>query len=84
MTLQHPVVEALGWIATATFVGSYFLKRAEAMVRVQIAGAAMWVAYGLFVRSGPVVAANALVVASALWKARAPTVPGAERARSIR
>jgi hypothetical protein len=64
-------VEALGWAATATFVGSYLTKRAETLVRVQIVGALMWTVYGILVRSAPVVAANVLVVAAAAWKARA-------------
>lgn len=63
-------VEALGWAATATFVGSYLAKRPETLVRVQIAGALMWALYGALVGSAPVIAANLLVVAAAAWKAR--------------
>jgi hypothetical protein len=71
VTIEHSVVvEALGWAATATFVGSYLAKRAETLVRMQIAGALMWAAYGVLVRSAPVIAANVLVVAAAAWKAR--------------
>jgi hypothetical protein len=71
VTLGHSVfVEALGWAATATFVGSYLAKRAETLVRVQIAGALMWTVYGILVGSAPVIAANVLVVAAAAWKAR--------------
>jgi len=72
VTLEPSVaVEALGWVATATFAGSYLAKRAETLVRVQIAGALMWALYGVLVRSAPVIAANLLVVAAAAWKARA-------------
>jgi hypothetical protein len=75
--LDHPVaVEALGWIATATFVGSYLARRAETLVRVQIAGALLWVVYGVLVRSGPVIAANVLVVLAAAWKARTAPARG--------
>ncbi|OFX20231.1 MAG: hypothetical protein A2V77_16640 [Anaeromyxobacter sp. RBG_16_69_14] len=71
MTLERSVlVEALGWAATATFVGSYLTRRAETLVRVQIAGALMWAVYGVLLRSAPVIAANVLVVAAASWKAR--------------
>jgi hypothetical protein len=71
VTLGHSVVvEALGWAATATFVGSYLAKRAETLVRVQIAGALMWTVYGVLVGSAPVIAANVLVVGAAAWKAR--------------
>lgn len=82
MTLGPSVaVEALGWVATATFVGSYLAKRSETLVRVQIAGALLWVVYGALVRSAPVIAANVLVVAAAAWKARAsrPRGPSAPR-----
>jgi hypothetical protein len=71
LTLEHSVfVEALGWVATATFVGSYLAKRADTLVRVQIAGAVMWTVYGVLLRSAPVIVANVLVVAAAAWKAR--------------
>ncbi len=63
------MVEALGWAATAVFVASYFFTRAEALRRVQMVGAVMWVAYGFFIQSPPVVAANALVFSAAAWTA---------------
>ncbi len=82
MTIERSVfVEALGWAATATFVGSYFAKRAETLVRVQIAGALMWAVYGVLVRSAPVIAANVLVVAAAAWKARRSRVRDATTSR---
>jgi len=64
------LVEALGWAATAVFVGSYFFTRAEVLVRVQMVGAVMWVAYGLLMRAPPVVVANLLVLGAAAWKGR--------------
>ena len=71
MTPPSPfLVEALGWTATAVFVGSYFFTRAEVLVRVQMVGAVMWVAYGLLMRAPPVVVANLLVLGAAAWKAR--------------
>jgi hypothetical protein len=70
VTPSHAAVEALGWAATAVFVASYFFTRADALVKVQIAGALMWVAYGLVMRAPPVVAANVLVMGAATWKAR--------------
>ena len=67
----HPMlVEALGWAATGVFVASYFFKRADWLVRTQIVGALMWVAYGVLVHATPVIAANLLVVGAAAWKAR--------------
>jgi hypothetical protein len=71
VTPPSAAIEALGWVATATFAGSYLARRAETLVRVQIAGALLWAIYGVLVRSAPVVVANLLVMAAALWKARA-------------
>ncbi len=82
MILERSVlVEALGWAATATFVGSYLTRRAETLVRVQIAGALMWAVYGVLLRSAPVIAANVLVVAAASWKARTSRVRDASASR---
>ena len=60
-----PMVEYLGWLATAVFVGSYLCKGSDALKRVQMIGALMWVLYGLLIRATPVVAANLLVVGAA-------------------
>ena len=61
------MVEYLGWLATAVFVGSYLCKGPDALKRVQMIGALMWVVYGLLIRATPVVAANLLVFAAAGW-----------------
>jgi hypothetical protein len=61
--------ETLGWVATATFVASYFFTRPEMLVRVQMGAAVLWVTYGALVHSKPVVAANVLVVVASAWKA---------------
>jgi hypothetical protein len=62
-----PMVEYLGWLATAVFVGSYLCKGSDALKRVQMIGALMWVVYGLLIRATPVVAANLLVLGAAGW-----------------
>jgi hypothetical protein len=61
------VTEYLGWSATAVFVGSYFWSHADAIRRVQMFGALMWVAYGVMIEAYPVVVANVLVCAAAAW-----------------
>jgi hypothetical protein len=82
VTLERSVVvEVLGWAATATFVGSYLARRAETLIRVQIAGALMWALYGVLVRSAPVIVANLLVVGAAAWKARTSRVRDASASR---
>ena len=65
--MDVPAIEYLGWLATAVFVGSYLCKRPEALKRVQMAGALMWVLYGLLIQATPVVAANLLVFTVAGW-----------------
>jgi hypothetical protein len=71
------MIEYLGWAATAVFVGSYLCKRSDGLKRVQMIGAAMWVAYGMLIQATPVVAANLLVLTAAGWTlARRPRVDG--------
>jgi hypothetical protein len=80
MTVAPLVTQVLGWAATAVFVGSYFFSRPEVLVRVQMAGALMWVAYGLLMGAPPVVVANVLVLSASAWKGlrarRQGTEPG--------
>ena len=61
------MIEYLGWTATAVFVASYFCARPSALKRVQMAGALMWVVYGLLIGASPVVVANLLVFGAAAW-----------------
>ena len=63
------MIEYLGWLATTVFVGSYFCGPGY-LRRLQMAGAMMWVLYGLLIGAAPVVAANVLVLAAAGWTAR--------------
>jgi hypothetical protein len=65
-------ITALGWVATATFVASYFLARPRALRTAQILGALLWVLYGILISAPPVVVANALVIGAAAWTAFRP------------
>jgi hypothetical protein len=67
-------VDLLGWCATAVFVASYFAAKPEVMRRIQMAGALLWVAYGVVLPAMPVIAANLLVVSAAAWTARRPRI----------
>jgi hypothetical protein len=69
MTAPSAFVEILGWAATGVFVASYF-TRASVLTRVQMAGALLWIAYGVLQHALPVVVANLLVFAAAGWTAR--------------
>lgn len=61
------MIDTLGWIATAVFVGSYFFKRPALLRAAQMAGAALWIIYGVLIGAIPVVVANGLVFAAAAW-----------------
>ena len=59
--------EYLGWIATAVFVSSYFFKRPALLRAAQMAGAVLWILYGVLIDALPVVVANGLVFSAAAW-----------------
>jgi hypothetical protein len=61
------MIEAVGWIATAVFVASYFPTRSHQTRLLQMCGAVIWTGYGLAIGASPVVVANVLVFSSAAW-----------------
>jgi hypothetical protein len=61
------VADALGWVATAVFVGSYFFRRVALLRAIQMLGSALWIIYGILIAAKPVIAANVLVFAAAGW-----------------
>jgi hypothetical protein len=61
------MLDALGWVATAVFSMSYFFRRQATLRRIQAAAACLWVAYGWAIGALPVVAANLIVAAAAVW-----------------
>ncbi len=63
------MTQILGWLATAVFVGSYFFSRPSALRAMQMAGAILWIVYGVLIDAMPVIAANVLVFAAAAWTA---------------
>ena len=76
------MLEMLGWVATAMFVGSYFCKDPGTLRRVQAGAALLWIAYGLAIQSGPVIASNVLVAAIAAyssWDRKLPAAADAPR-----
>jgi len=60
--IYDAVVANLGWAATAVFTASYFCKGAQTLRLVQMAGAAMWLGYGVVMKAPPIIVANALVL----------------------
>jgi hypothetical protein len=49
------------------FGASYLCRRPEVLRRVQAGAAILWIAYGLAIGARPVVLANAIVAALAVW-----------------
>jgi hypothetical protein len=58
---------SIGWIATAVFSSSYFCRRATTLRRIQALAALIWVVYGFLIGAMPVVVANIIVAAAALY-----------------
>ena len=73
------VTDWLGWAATGVFVASYACRRPETLRRVQMAGATMWIVYGVMVQAAPVVVANVLVLGAAAWASRRSLEPEVRR-----
>ena len=72
------MTDALGWVATAVFVSSYFFKRPALLRAAQMVGACLWILYGAIIGAIPVVVANGLVFGAAAWTLmRARVAPGA-------
>ncbi len=64
-----PLVDFLGWLATAVFAASYFSKRPNVLRGVQALAAALWIGYGVMIHAAPVIAANTIVACLALSSA---------------
>jgi hypothetical protein len=67
--------ESVGWLATAVFVGSYFVRPSRLLI-VQVAGALTWLAYGLLTWQPPVIVANVVVAGAAAFRILAPPQAG--------
>jgi hypothetical protein len=62
--------DMIGWVATAVFVGSYLCTRADALRKVQMVGAVLWIGYGVVMQAAPVITANVLVLGAAALASR--------------
>ncbi len=63
---MNPGTEWIGWLATALTVVSYAFRRAVVLRRVQATSAVVWLVYGVFIHSQPVITANVIVALAAL------------------
>ena len=59
--------DTIGWTATAVFTASYLTKDHASLRRVQMAGASLWLTYGLVMQAPPVIGSNILVLSAACW-----------------
>jgi hypothetical protein len=67
------MTDAIGWVATVLFAGSYFFKRPAALRRTQALAATVWIWYGAASHAMPVVVANIIVAGLALWSSYGPS-----------
>ena len=65
-------LELVGWAATALFAASYLCREPRTLRLVQGAAALVWIAYGIALHAAPVIVANLVVAALALWSSLAP------------
>ncbi|MCX6610541.1 MAG: YgjV family protein [Acidobacteria bacterium] len=57
----------IGWVATATFTSSYFVRNPLQIRAIQAVAACLWLSYGVVIGATPVIIANILVVSAALF-----------------
>jgi hypothetical protein len=57
----------IGWLATIVFMTSYMSKSPAALRRIQALASCLWLTYGVVIHSVPMIVANALVAAVALY-----------------
>ena len=68
---------AVGFLATAITIASYFFKQPSHLRRVQASAATLWILYGVLIDSWPVIVANILVTSIAIWSSIKITPPPA-------
>jgi len=61
------MLDWIGWVATAMFAVSYLCKTPGTLRRVQAAAALLWIGYGVIIHALPVIVANIVVAAAALY-----------------
>ena len=57
----------IGWLATAIFSASYFVRHPARMRWVQAGAAACWITYGILLHATPVIVANVIVAVLAVY-----------------
>ena len=62
-------IALFGWVATAVQTVSYFVPKASTLKKIQAVAACLWIAYGVKMGASPIIVANLIVGAAALWTA---------------
>jgi hypothetical protein len=62
----------IGWVASAIFASSYFARQPITLRRIQALAALLWMAYGILIHALPIIVANLVVAAMALYSSWAP------------
>jgi len=60
-------VTVLGWLATGAFTASYLFRKPATLRKVQACAACLWILYGIAIGAMPVIIANVIVAAAALY-----------------
>lgn len=61
------ILNSIGWVATAVFASFYFFRQAATLRKIQAGAALLWVVYGFLIGAMPVVVANMIVAAAAVY-----------------
>ena len=61
------MLDWIGWIATIVFASSYLSKEPRRLRWIQALAAILWISYGLAIHALPVVVANSIVAAAAVF-----------------
>src|SRR6266850_7962794 len=70
------MLDYIGWVATAIFASSYFCKQPGMLRRIQALAALLWIGYGILIHAPPVIVANLIVAAVALYSSFRPPGEG--------
>lgn len=61
------MLQWIGWAATAMFAVSYLCKRSSTLRGMQALAAFLWIIYGVTIHAVPVIVANLIVAAMAMF-----------------
>ncbi len=61
------MLDWIGWVATVVFASSYLFNDAKKLRWIQAGAALLWIAYGAMIHATPVIVANVIVAAAAVY-----------------